>query len=72
MLYVSKIVEFREGWKALQRHPSVPLAVGNAMFRKTERGSRCAKSVQILIFAKLSDTDLEASLNLWFVYLETR
>jgi len=61
----TRIKELRESKNLLQRQLAASLEIDTPMFSKIERGERRAKREQVLLFAKLLDTDENELLTLW-------
>lgn len=61
----TRIKELRESKNLLQRQLAASLEIDTPMFSKIERGERRAKREQVLILAKLLDTDENELLTLW-------
>jgi len=65
MQFGTRIKELRESKNLLQRQLAASLEIYTPMFSKIERGERRAKREQVLLFAKLLDTDENELLTLW-------
>lgn len=61
----TRIKELRESKNLLQRQLAASLEIDTPMFSKIERGERRAKREQVLLLAKLLDTDENELLTLW-------
>lgn len=60
-----KIRQLREANNLLQRQVASKLEIDTPMLSKIERGDRKAKKEQVLIFAKLFNTEKRLLLTLW-------
>lgn len=60
-----KIKQLREANNLLQRQVASQLQIDTPMLSKIERGERKAKKEQVLLFAKLYNTNKDELLSLW-------
>lgn len=60
-----KIRQLREANNLLQRQVASKLEIDTPMLSKIERGDRKAKKEQVLLFAKLFNTEKRLLLTLW-------
>lgn len=60
-----KIKQLREANKLLQRQVTSQMDIDTPMLSKIERGERKAKKEQVLLFAKLYNTEKAELLTLW-------
>jgi len=65
MLFVDKIRQLREDNQMLQRQLASALEIDTPMYSKIERGDRPAKREQVVLIAKLLNTDEKELLTLW-------
>ncbi len=65
MLFANKIRLLREEKQLLQRQLAVTLEIDTPMYSKIERGNRRAKREQVIILARLLQTDEKELLTLW-------
>lgn len=65
MQFGERIRELRESKELLQRQLAASLEIDTPMFSKIERGERRAKREQVLLLAKLLDTNVNDLLTLW-------
>ena len=65
MQFGERIKRLRESKDILQRQLAASLEIDTPMFSKIERGERRAKREQVLLLAKLLDTNEEELLTLW-------
>ena len=65
MLFADKIRQLREDNQMLQRQLASALEIDTPMYSKIERGDRPAKREQVVLIAKLLNTDETELLTLW-------
>ena len=65
MLFADKIRQLREEKQLLQRQLASALEIDTPMYSKIERGERPAKREQVVLIAKLLNTDEKELLTLW-------
>jgi len=65
MLFADKIRQLREDNQMLQRQLASTLEIDTPMYSKIERGDRPAKREQVVLIAKLLNTDEKELLTLW-------
>lgn len=65
MNFGDRIKQLRESQNLLQRQLAANLEIDTPMFSKIERGERRAKREQVLLLAKLLNTDTQELLTLW-------
>jgi transcriptional regulator with XRE-family HTH domain len=65
MLFADKIRQLREDNQMLQRQLASALEIDTPMYSKIERGDRPAKREQVVLIAKLLNTDEKELLTLW-------
>jgi transcriptional regulator with XRE-family HTH domain len=65
MLFADKIRQLREDNQMLQRQLASALEIDTPMYSKIERGERPAKREQVVLIAKLLNTDEKELLTLW-------
>ncbi len=65
MLFADKIRQLREDNQMLQRQFASALEIDTPMYSKIERGDRPAKREQVVLIAKLLNTDEDKLLTLW-------
>lgn len=65
MLFTDKIRQLREEKQLLQRQLASALEIDTPMYSKIERGDRPAKREQVVLIAKLLNTDEKELLTLW-------
>lgn len=65
MLFANKIRRLREERELLQRQLAAALEIDTPMYSKIERGDRPAKREQVVLIAKLLNTDEKELLTLW-------
>lgn len=65
MLFADKIRQLREDNQMLQRQLASALEIDTPMYSKIERGDRSAKREQVVLIAKLLNTDEKELLTLW-------
>ncbi len=65
MLFANKIRRLREERELLQRQLAASLEIDTPMYSKIERGNRPAKREQVVLIAKLLNTDEKELLTLW-------
>jgi transcriptional regulator with XRE-family HTH domain len=65
MLFADKIRQLRENNQMLQRQLASALEIDTPMYSKIERGERPAKREQVVLIAKLLNTDEKELLTLW-------
>ena len=65
MIFANKIKQLREEKQLLQRHLASALDIDTPMYSKIERGDRSAKREQVVLIAKLLNTDETELLTLW-------
>lgn len=65
MLFANQIKQLREQNNLLQRQLAAALEIDTPMYSKIERGDRLAKREQVVIIAKLLNTDENELLTLW-------
>lgn len=65
MQFGERIRELRESKELLQRQLAASLEIDTPMFSKIERGERRAKREQVLLLAKLLNTNVNNLLTLW-------
>lgn len=65
MLFADKIRQLREEKQLLQRQLASALEIDTPMYSKIERGDRPAKREQVVLIAKLLNTDEKELLTLW-------
>ena len=65
MLFADKIRQLREEKQLLQRQLASALEIDTPMYSKLERGERRAKREQVVLIAKLLNTDEKELLTLW-------
>lgn len=65
MLFADKIRQLREDNQMLQRQLASALEIDTPMYSKIERGERPAKREQVVLIAKLLNTDETELLTLW-------
>ena len=65
MLFADKIRQLREDHQMLQRQLASALEIDTPMYSKIERGDRPAKREQVVLIAKLLNTDEKELLTLW-------
>jgi transcriptional regulator with XRE-family HTH domain len=65
MLFADKIRQLRENNQMLQRQLASALEIDTPMYSKIERGDRPAKREQVVLIAKLLNTDETELLTLW-------
>lgn len=64
-MFSDRIKQLREDNQMPQRQLAAALEIDTATYCKIERGDRQAKREQVLILAKLLNTNQEELLNLW-------
>lgn len=65
MNFGEQIRELREGKELLQRQLAASLEIDTPMFSKIERGDRRAKRDQVILLAKLLNTDVSQLISIW-------
>jgi len=65
MLFANQIKQLREENNLLQRQLASALEIDTPMYSKIERGDRLAKREQVVIIAKILNTDENELLALW-------
>jgi transcriptional regulator with XRE-family HTH domain len=65
MNFCDRIKQLRESQNLLQRQLAANLEIDTPMFSKIERGERRAKREQVLLLAKLLNSDAQELLTLW-------
>lgn len=65
MLFADKIRQLREDNQMLQRQLASALEIDTPMYSKIERGERPAKREQVVLIAKILNTDEKELLTLW-------
>jgi transcriptional regulator with XRE-family HTH domain len=65
MPFANKIKQLREEGGLLQRQLAATLEIDTPMYSKIERGDRRAKREQVVMIAKLYQTDEKELLTLW-------
>ena len=65
MLFADKLKELREKKQLLQRQLASALEIDTPMYSRIERGERKAKREQVILLAKLLDTNEKELLQLW-------
>lgn len=65
MLFADKIRQLRKEKQLLQRQLASALEIDTPMYSKIERGDRPAKREQVVLIAKLLNTDEKELLTLW-------
>ncbi len=65
MNFGDRIKQLRESQNLLQRQLAAKLDIDTPMFSKIERGERRAKRSQVIVLAKLLNTDVQELLTLW-------
>lgn len=65
MLFADKIRQLREDNQMLQRQLASALEIDTPMYSKIERSERPAKREQVVLIAKLLNTDEKELLTLW-------
>ncbi|MGC9151266.1 MAG: helix-turn-helix domain-containing protein [Microbacter sp.] len=65
MLFADKIRQLREDNQMLKRQLASALEIDTPMYSKIERGDRPAKREQVVLIAKLLNTDEKELLTLW-------
>jgi transcriptional regulator with XRE-family HTH domain len=65
MMFIEKIRQLREERRMPQRQFAAALEIDTATYCKIEKGERKAKREQVLIIAKLLQTDEKELLSLW-------
>ena len=65
MLFANHIKKLREENNLLQRQLASALEIDTPMYSKIERGDRLAKREQVVIIAKILNTDENELLALW-------
>ncbi|BDX38434.1 hypothetical protein CYCD_17890 [Tenuifilaceae bacterium CYCD] len=65
MLFADKIRQLREDNQMLQRQLASALEIDTPMYSKIERGDRPAKREQVVLIAKLLNTNEKELLTLW-------
>lgn len=65
MLFSDKIRSLRETKRITQSTMAEALGIGVPMYSRIERGERAIRKEQILVLAKVLDTDFNELLKLW-------
>lgn len=65
MIFANKIKQLREERQLLQRQLASALEIDTPMYSKIERGDRPAKREQVVLIAKLLNTNEKELLTLW-------